>query len=217
MHRITYAIVRNHTMQSAALLKMNSMANSEMRMPEHIETIFLDRDGVLNEKMPEEHYVTSWDEFRTLQGIAEAISKLNRAGIRVIVVSNQRGIALGRMTSTAVEAIHARFQNFLKASGAHIDAFYFCPHDKDECDCRKPKPGLFQQAMRDFPAIQPETSILIGDSLSDIQAGRNFEMATVWISGDEKSRRPEWVKAHQLANATFASLPDAIEALIPRK
>ncbi|WP_231737980.1 D-glycero-alpha-D-manno-heptose-1,7-bisphosphate 7-phosphatase [Terracidiphilus gabretensis] len=200
-----------------SLLKMISMTNFEIRMPEHIETVFLDRDGVLNQKMPEGHYVTSWDEFRPLQGIAEAISKLNRAGIRVIVVSNQRGIALGRMSNADVEAIHARFQELLKASGAHIDAFYFCPHDKEGCDCRKPKPGLFLQAKRDFPAIMPETSIVIGDSLSDIEAGRNFGMATIWISGDAESRRPEWVKAHELADATFASLPESMGALVPRK
>jgi D-glycero-D-manno-heptose 1,7-bisphosphate phosphatase len=195
----------------------NSETNSEIRMPEHIETVFLDRDGVLNQKMPEGHYVSSWEEFQPLQGIVQAIGKLNHAGIRVIVISNQRGIALGRMTNAAVETIHARFQDFLKASSAHIDAFYFCPHDKEACDCRKPKPGLFLQAIRDFPAIQPETSIVIGDSLSDIEAGHNFGMATIWISGDAESRRPEWVKAHELANATFASLPDAIEALVPRK
>src|ERR1700753_3716441 len=93
-----------HHQTLPSLLKINSMANSEIRMPEHIETIFLDRDGVLNEEMPEEHSVTSWDEFRPLPGIAEAICQLNRAGIRVIVISNQRGIALGRMTRTAVEA-----------------------------------------------------------------------------------------------------------------
>jgi D-glycero-D-manno-heptose 1,7-bisphosphate phosphatase len=132
----------------------------------------------------------------------------------VIVVSNQRGIALGRMTNADVEAIHARFQELLKASGAHIDAFFFCPHDKEGCDCRKPRPGLFQQAQRDFPAIQPGTSIVIGDSLSDMEAGRNFGMATVLILGNAEGRRSEWEKAYKLADASFASLPEAIEALV---
>ncbi|MGA2250326.1 D-glycero-alpha-D-manno-heptose-1,7-bisphosphate 7-phosphatase [Terracidiphilus sp.] len=184
-------------------------------MPKHVETVFLDRDGVLNEKMPEGRYVTSWEEFKPLPGVAQAIGSLNRMGIRVIVVSNQRGVALGRMTNAGVEAIHARFQDLLRASGAHIDAFYFCPHDKEGCDCRKPKPGLFLQAIRDFPEIQTETSIFIGDSLSDIEAGRNFGMATVLILGNAEGRRPEWEEARKLADASFASLPEAVELLVP--
>jgi D-glycero-D-manno-heptose 1,7-bisphosphate phosphatase len=191
------------------------MANSKTQMPKHVETVFLDRDGVLNEKMPEGRYVTSWEEFKPLPGVAQAIGSLNRMGIRVIVVSNQRGVALGRMTNAGVEAIHARFQDLLRASGAHIDAFYFCPHDKEGCDCRKPKPGLFLQAIRDFPEIQTETSIFIGDSLSDIEAGRNFGMATVLILGNAEGRRPEWEQARKLADASFASLPEAVELLVP--
>jgi len=191
------------------------MANSKTQMPKHVETVFLDRDGVLNEKMPEGRYVTSWEEFKPLPGVAQAIGSLNRMGIRVIVVSNQRGVALGRMTNAGVEAIHARFQDLLRASGAHIDAFYFCPHDKEGCDCRKPKPGLFLQAIRDFPEIQTETSIFIGDSLSDIEAGRNFGMATVLILGNAEGRRPEWEEARKLADASFASLPEAVELLVP--
>ncbi len=192
-----------------------SMTKSRMGIPEHIETVFLDRDGVLNEKMPEGHYVTSWEEFVPLPGITEAIRTLNKKGIRVIVVSNQRGIALGRMTSDAVEAIHAQLQGFLKAGGAHIDAFYFCPHDKESCDCRKPKPGLFQQAAREFLTITPETSVVIGDSLSDIEAGRNFGMAAVFILPSSEGRRPEWEAARDLADASFASLAEAIEAIVP--
>lgn len=190
------------------------MANSEMLKPGRIQTVFLDRDGVLNKKMPEGRYVTSWEEFEPLPGVAQAIRDLNRAGIRVIVVSNQRGVALGYMTDAGVEGIHARFQEFLKASGAHVDAFYFCPHDKGVCECRKPKPGLFQHAMKDFPEITPESSVVIGDSLSDIEAGRNLGMATVLISGDAAERRPEWEKAHELTGANFASLAEAVRSLI---
>jgi D-glycero-D-manno-heptose 1,7-bisphosphate phosphatase len=190
------------------------MANSEIQMPLHIETVFLDRDGVLNEKMPEGRYVTSWEEFQPLPGVARAIHKLNQSGIRVIVVSNQRGVALGYISSAGVEAIHAQFQEFLRAGGAHIDAFYFCPHEKGACDCRKPKPGLFQKAIRDFPAITLETSIVVGDSLSDIHAGRNLGMATVLIAGDKENRRPEWKQAYELADASFASLAETVEALI---
>ncbi len=112
--------------------------------------MFLDRDGVLNEKMPEGRYVESWSDFHLLPGVAEAIGRLNRAGLRVVVVSNQRGIALGRYLAADVEAIHSSLQDLLKAHGAHVDGFYFCPHDKGQCNCRKPLPGLFQQAAADF-------------------------------------------------------------------
>ncbi len=191
------------------------MANSEMLKLDRFETVFLDRDGVLNRKMPEGCYVTSWEEFQPLPGVAEAIHTLNQAGIRVIVVSNQRGIALGYISSAGVEAIHARFQELLRGGNAHIDAFYFCPHDKNVCNCRKPKPGLFEQAMRVFPAIRPETSMVIGDSLSDIEAGRHLGMATVLITGDTENRAPGREQARELADASFASLSEAVEALAP--
>ena len=190
------------------------MANFDIRKLKRVQTVFLDRDGVLNKKMPEGRYVTSWEEFEPLPGVAQAIGDLNRAGIRVIVVSNQRGIALGYMTDASVNGIHARFQEFLKASGAYVDAFYFCPHDKGACECRKPKPGLFLQAMKDFPEITPGSSVVIGDSLSDIEAGGNLGMATVLISGDAAERRPEWERAHELAGASFASFTEAIRSLI---
>jgi D-glycero-D-manno-heptose 1,7-bisphosphate phosphatase len=190
------------------------MANSENRKLERVQTVFLDRDGVLNKKMPEGRYVTSWEEFELLPGVAQAIRDLNRAGIRVIVVSNQRGIALGYMSEAGVEGIHTRFQEFLKTSGAHVDAFYFCPHDKGACECRKPKPGLFQQAMKDFPEITPDSSVVIGDSLSDIEAGRNLGMATVLVAGDAAERRQEWEKANELAGASFASFAEAVRSLI---
>lgn len=191
------------------------MANSAMRISERIETVFLDRDGVLNKKMPEGRYVTSWEEFEPLPGVVNAIRALNEAGIRVIVVTNQRGVALGYISSTGVAAIHATFQEFLKASNAHIDTFYVCPHDKHVCNCRKPKTGLFEQAMQDFPAIKPETSVMMGDSLSDMEAARNFGIAAVLIAGDAENRGPGREKAQELADASFASLPEAVDAIIP--
>jgi histidinol-phosphate phosphatase family protein len=112
--------------------------------------------------------VTRWEEFHVLPGVPEALRRLNEAGMRVIVVSNQRGIALGLYTAADVEAIHADFQRQLNGAGARIDAFFICPHDKGQCNCRKPLPGLFEQAVATFPDITAATSVIIGDSLSDI-------------------------------------------------
>ncbi len=148
-----------------------------------LRTIFLDRDGVLNEKMPEGQYVRSWDDFHLLPGVVEAITRLNRGGLRVIVVSNHRGIALKLYTAADVQAIHAWLQDLLASHGAHIDAFYICPHDKGECNCRKPLLGMFEQAAREFPDISAATSVMIGDSRVDIEFGARLRMPTVLIEG----------------------------------
>ncbi len=181
---------------------------------QNLRTCFLDRDGVLNRKMPEGRYVTSWSEFEILPGVIQTIARLNRAGIRVIVVSNQRGIAKGLYTAADVEAIHASFQEHLRAQGAHIDRFYFCPHDKQSCDCRKPLPGMFDQARRDFPEIDPAHSAMIGDSLSDIEFGRRLGMRTVFIGGDRERQKAGALDAARLADLRFASLPEAVHALL---
>lgn len=182
--------------------------------PRQIRTVFLDRDGVLNEKMPEGRYVASWSDFHLLPGVAEAIARLNRAGLRAIVVSNQRGIALGLYTSPDVEAIHARLEDLLNAYGAHIDAFFFCPHDKNACNCRKPDPGLFEQAVARFPEILAESSVIIGDSLSDIEFGRRLGMLTVFLEGNAERRKPGGEKAAELADLRFDSLPRTVDALL---
>jgi D-glycero-D-manno-heptose 1,7-bisphosphate phosphatase len=181
-----------------------------------LRTIFLDRDGVLNEKMPEGSYVRAWSDFRVLPGVPEAVARLNRAGIRVIVVSNQRGIALGLYSEAEVAAIHANLQDVLKARGAHVDAFYICPHDKQHCNCRKPLPGMFEQAQRDFPDIKASTGAMIGDSLSDIEFGARLGMRTVFIEGDAERQKAGAEAAAELADARFASLAEAVEALLQK-
>jgi D-glycero-D-manno-heptose 1,7-bisphosphate phosphatase len=182
--------------------------------PAGVSTVFLDRDGVINEKMPEGRYVSSEDDFRILPGVPEAIAKLNLAGIRVVVVSNQRGVALGVLTAEFVERIHARLQQQILKCGGHVDSFYFCPHDKQSCSCRKPLPGLFHQAVKDFPDITPEDSVMIGDSLSDIEFGHGVGMRTIWLEGSPDHRKPRWEEAEALADQCYSSLPEAVDALL---
>jgi D-glycero-D-manno-heptose 1,7-bisphosphate phosphatase len=179
-----------------------------------VRTVFLDRDGVLNQKMPEGQWVTRWADFHVLPGVPETIAKLNEAGLRVIVVSNQRGIALGRFSSTDVEAIHTAFQKLIKTHGAHVDAFFFCPHDRLECNCRKPLPGMFEQARGEFPEISATTSAMIGDSLPDVEFGRRLGMLTVFIDGAQEYQKPGAQKASTIANLCFNSLQDAVKALL---
>jgi len=177
-----------------------------------VKFVFLDRDGVINHKAPEGEYVSSWNEFHILPGVEAAIASLNRSGRRVIVVSNQRGIALGRYTGSDVDRVHQELQRHLARFGAHIDAFYFCPHNKGECDCRKPKTGLFQQAFLDFPGASAANSLMIGDSLSDIEAGRNLGLGTIFIQKGLIEENADTRKAAGLADATAVSLQEAIAA-----
>jgi D-glycero-D-manno-heptose 1,7-bisphosphate phosphatase len=127
---------------------------------------FLDRDGTINVKAPEGEYITSPDGFRFLPGAERAIRLLAGAGWRVIVVTNQRGVALGRMTGEDVAAVNGRMAHL------PVDAVFVCPHDRGVCDCRKPGTGLFEQARERFPDIRFERSVVIGDADSDIAAGR---------------------------------------------
>jgi D-glycero-D-manno-heptose 1,7-bisphosphate phosphatase len=179
-----------------------------------LRTVFLDRDGVLNEKLPEGRYVSSLSHFHLVPGVADAISKMNHAGVRVLVVSNQRGVALGLYTSETVRAIHDQFQHRLSFHEARVDGFYFCPHDEGQCHCRKPLPGLFERAVADFPDIDPRTCAMIGDSLSDIEFGRRLGMRTIFLEGDSSRQKPSAQAARELADMRFSSLPEAVDSLL---
>jgi D-glycero-D-manno-heptose 1,7-bisphosphate phosphatase len=185
-------------------------------IPQDLATVFLDRDGVLNEKMPEGSYVRSLDDFHVLPGVPDAIAKLNRAGLRVIVVSNQRGIALGLYTADDVETIHAGFQRILGKHGAHIDAFFICPHDRGQCNCRKPLPGLYEQAVAQFPDIKAASSVMIGDSLVDIEFARGVGMTAILIDS-AGPQRPSDKSAQEKADLRFSSLAEAVSALLEKR
>ncbi|HUA99329.1 MAG TPA: HAD family hydrolase [Terracidiphilus sp.] len=187
---------------------------AQLLSPLKLSTVFLDRDGVINEKMPEGSYVRSLGELRLLPGAAEAIAKLNRVHLRTLVVTNQRGVALGLYSMADVEAIHSALQRQLAGRGAHVDRFYVCPHDKGRCNCRKPLPGLYEQALADFPDIDAAASVLIGDSLSDIEFGRRLGMHTVFI-GDAPGRPgPGAETAGTLADLRLGSLAEAVDKLL---
>ncbi len=146
---------------------------------------FLDRDGTINVKAAEGEYVESPDHLVLIPGAAAAIRRLNDAGLKAIVVTNQRGIALGRMSEEDLGAVHARLEQLLAAeAGAKLDAILHCPHGLDACDCRKPEVGLFLQAKQRWPEIEFERSAMVGDSEKDVLAGQRLRMATVHIGPD---------------------------------
>jgi D-glycero-D-manno-heptose 1,7-bisphosphate phosphatase len=193
----------------AARMKPNFHDPSRLSL-DNVRYVFLDRDGIINRKPPEGEYIFDWSRFQLLPGVETAIAKLNHSNRRVIVVTNQRGIALGLYSGIQVEALHAHLQQQLAERGAHIDAFYYCPHDNNQCDCRKPKPGLLQQAFRDFPDAAPSNSLLIGDSVSDIECARNLAIPAIFILGPSQTRKSGSAQAVALADAVSSSLEDAI-------
>ncbi|GAC1390237.1 MAG: D-glycero-beta-D-manno-heptose 1,7-bisphosphate 7-phosphatase [Ktedonobacteraceae bacterium] len=134
-----------------------------------MSTIFLDRDGVINENRAD--YVKSWAEFRFLPGTHEAIAQLTRAGHRIVVCTNQAGVAKGSIARETVEDIHGRMTDALAAYGGHIQRIYYCPHGKEEqCACRKPRPGLLLRAQNEL-GIDLNDAVFVGDSMTDVQAG----------------------------------------------
>ena len=150
---------------------------------------FLDRDGVINRKAPEGQYVTRWEEMHFLPDAATAIALLNRAGFRVIVVSNQRCVAKGLVTAGEVESLHQRMCDALARAGAGIDAVYYCPHEEQPaCDCRKPKPGLLLNAAQAHH-LDLSASWMIGDSESDVQAGRSAGCKTALLADGGRTAR----------------------------
>jgi D-glycero-D-manno-heptose 1,7-bisphosphate phosphatase len=134
-----------------------------------VSTIFIDRDGVINENRSD--YVKSWQEFRFLAGSRDAIAKLTQAGHRIIVCTNQAAIARGYTTVETVEDIHRRMVAAIEEVGGAIERVYYCPHGKDEqCGCRKPRPGMLLRA-RDELGVDLNDAVFIGDSITDVRAG----------------------------------------------
>lgn len=147
-----------------------------------ISTAFLDRDGVLNRRAAEGDYIKSPDELEMLDGAVDGVRLLNEHGILVLVVTNQRGIALGRMSGLDLERVHDSLRARLAAGHARVDGIYCCPHEADSCECRKPRIGLFVQAQRDHPQIDFARSAVIGDSASDMVAAERIGARGISVS-----------------------------------
>lgn len=142
---------------------------------------FLDRDGVINRKLPEGQYVTRWEEMQFLPRVAEAIALLIGAGYCVIVVSNQRCVAKGLLTVRELDLLHQRMCQELARAGAVITEVYYCPHEmQPPCTCRKPAPGMLLAAAHAHE-IDLTASWMIGDSDIDTEAGRNAGCRTARI------------------------------------
>ncbi|HTS53208.1 MAG TPA: D-glycero-beta-D-manno-heptose 1,7-bisphosphate 7-phosphatase [Burkholderiales bacterium] len=133
-----------------------------------MKLVILDRDGVIN--VDSDQFIKSPEEWKAIPGSLEAIARLNHAGYRVVVASNQSGIGRGLFDMAALNAINDKMYRALAQSGGRIDALFYCPHPAEaNCSCRKPKPGMFQDIARRFNVDLAEVPS-IGDSLRDVQA-----------------------------------------------
>lgn len=134
-----------------------------------MKLIILDRDGVIN--YDSDQFIKSPDEWIPIPGSLEAIARLNQAGYRVIVSTNQSGVARGLFNIVTLNAIHQKMHAAAQRVGAHIDAVFFCPHAADDnCDCRKPKAGMLHEIAKRFD-VSLKGVPTVGDSLRDLQAG----------------------------------------------
>jgi D-glycero-D-manno-heptose 1,7-bisphosphate phosphatase len=147
---------------------------------------FLDRDGTINVKAPEGEYVERPEELVLLPGAADAVARLNAAGIPVAVVTNQRGIALGKMTEADLAAVHAKLDALLAEHGAHVDHYEHCPHDRGTCECRKPGTLMLRRAAAAL-GEDPASGAMVGDAETDVGAGRAVGARTLRIGGDVAS------------------------------
>ena len=156
------------------------------------KAVFLDRDGTINEYVG---FLRNIDEFKLIDGVAEAIKKINDSGYLCIVVTNQPVISRGEVTIEELDEIHRKMETLLGAEGAYIDGLYYCPHHPDkgfegeieelkfECECRKPKPGMLIEASRAFN-IDLKESWMIGDGKNDVECGKAAGCRTVKIGED---------------------------------
>lgn len=143
--------------------------------------IFLDRDGTLNERPPKAEYIRRPEDFRWLPGAKEAVKRLCDAGYKIIMISNQAGIARGVMTEQDYEDVQDKMIADLGEIGAQIEKAYHCPHGWDSpCECRKPKPGMLYEAQKDY-SIDLTKCVMIGDDIRDIQTAHNADMKGILV------------------------------------
>ncbi|QYZ66075.1 MAG: hypothetical protein OI74_12270 [Gammaproteobacteria bacterium (ex Lamellibrachia satsuma)] len=177
-----------------------------------MKIIILDRDGVINEDSDD--FIKSPDEWIPLPGSLEAIARLNHAGFRVFVATNQSGVSRGYFSIDTLNKMHNKMQTLLQKHGGHIDGIFFCPHGPDDnCDCRKPKPGLYQQISQRSRAPLHQVPI-IGDSLRDLQAaiivGANPILVRTGKGNKTLSSCPDELRDIPI----YQNLSEAVDALL---
>ena len=190
---------------------MVQFASETVEKTRAVKLIVLDRDGTINHDS--EQYIKSPDEWRPIPGSLEAIARLNHAGYRVVVATNQSGIGRGLFDMGTLNAIHEKMHRHLAQVGGRLDAVFYCPHTADAtCDCRKPKPGLLREAGRRFNVDMHGVPV-IGDGLRDLQAaeGMGSQPMLVLTGKGERTLREGNFPANTVI---FPDLAFAVSALL---
>jgi D-glycero-D-manno-heptose 1,7-bisphosphate phosphatase len=175
-------------------------------MSGRLQAVFLDRDGTINVKATVGRYITGPEQLELLPGAAEGIRMLNQAGVPVVVITNQRGVALGQMTEADLKGVHGRLHQLLSNQDAWLDAVFYCPHAAGTCACRKPAPLMLRRAGAYLGLTTLRHTVMIGDSLSDVEAGRRAGARTMLLGGR---------RAAPQGTEVVATLLDAVRRELP--
>lgn len=172
-------------------------------------TVFLDRDGTLN---PDPGYIRSPEQYELFPGVAQALAKLKQAGARLVVVTNQSGIARGLLSVDDLDRIHAKLRRLLDAAGASLDGIYWCPHHPDEgCACRKPQPGMIERAVRE-QGVDPARAYLIGDQRRDMELAHRVGAKSILVRGAGGGDRTDL--GDRVPDLVVTNLPEAVEWIL---
>lgn len=143
------------------------------------KVVFIDRDGVINLDLG--GYVTKWEDFEFLPGVLDGLRLIRERGYDTVVISNQAGVGDGLFSKETLDHITASMTEEVREAGGEIRAVYYCLHGKKgDCDCRKPKTGLFEQAHRQID-FNPAETFFVGDKISDIKAGKDYGLKTIMV------------------------------------
>lgn len=178
---------------------------------------FLDRDGVINERLAPHHYVTAWDQFRWVDGVRPMLRGLADRGYVLIVITNQQGVGKGQMSEASLASIHAEMTRSLALEGIPLARVLHCPHlEQDRCRCRKPQPGLIYRALNETPyLIDVGRSVLIGDSGSDVQAGLAAGVGTRILVGGGPFDSAATHQVPGVGDVLSVVLPESRAAALP--
>jgi D-glycero-D-manno-heptose 1,7-bisphosphate phosphatase len=178
-----------------------------------MKTVILDRDGVINQDS--DAYIKTPDEWIAIPGSLEAIARLTQAGYRVVVATNQSGLARGLFTQATLDAIHLKMESAIQHHGGELAGIYYCPHGPDDgCSCRKPKPGLLQQIAQEL-GIDPKQTVLVGDSLRDLQAAAAVGIKPILVLTGKGRKTLEQIGQEQQFDV-YQNLEDFVETTLTK-
>ncbi|MDB5191222.1 MAG: family hydrolase [Segetibacter sp.] len=169
-------------------------------------TLFLDRDGVINEEKKED-YIKNWNEFKFYPGVKDALKTFSDIFGTIVMVTNQRGVGKGLMTAQDLTIIHENMLSEIASAGGRVDKIFYCPSLDNNCFERKPNPGMAHQAKKGFPQIDFSKGIMIGNKLSDMGFGRNAGLYTIYVD----TTNPEVPSPHPQIDFRCSNLAAAAE------